>query len=66
MFALTEKSEVLEYFKISEALIEKQSGFMLKKLHSNRGSEYMSNGFEEFLKQMELSINSPLATPPTK
>ena len=42
IYFLKEKSEVFYYFKIFKALVEKQSGFMLKTLRSDRGGEYTS------------------------
>ena len=51
MYFLKEKSEVFGHFKTFKAMIEKQSGFMLKTWRSDRGGEYVSNEFEEFLKE---------------
>ena len=51
VYFLKEKSEVFGHFKTFKAMIEKQSGFMLKTLRSDRGGEYVSNEFEEFLKE---------------
>lgn len=54
---LREKFEAFGYFKTFKALVDKQSGLILKTLHSNRGGEYVSYEFEELL-----GINSPLNT----
>ncbi|XP_077217878.1 uncharacterized protein LOC143852380 [Tasmannia lanceolata] len=49
VYFLKEKSEVFECFKIFRSLVEKQSGFMLETLRSNRDGEYVSHEFENFL-----------------
>lgn len=51
IYFLKEKSEVFGCFKVFKVLVEKQSGFMVKTLCSDRGGEYMSHEFENFLKE---------------
>ena len=50
-FSFSKKSEVLEYFKSFKALVERESGFPLKTLRTNRGDEYVGREFEAFLKE---------------
>ena len=48
VYFLKEKSEVFETFKNFKALVEKQSGYEIKALRSDRGGEYTSNIFKRF------------------
>ena len=45
---LKEKSEVFENFKKFKALVEKESGLMIKAMRSNRGGEFTSNRFQKY------------------
>ena len=51
VYFLEEKSQVFDIFKNFKAYVEKESGFSLKILRSDRGGEYMSEKFESFLKK---------------
>uniref|UniRef100_A0A251SKN6 Putative zinc finger, CCHC-type n=1 Tax=Helianthus annuus TaxID=4232 RepID=A0A251SKN6_HELAN len=50
VYFLKYKSEALSYFKRFKALNEKQSDHLIKTLRSDRGGEYCSNEFQEYLK----------------
>ena len=50
VYFLKEKSEVFANFKKFKALVEKESGFVIKAVRSDRGGEFTSN---EFLKYCE-------------
>ncbi|CAJ2633694.1 unnamed protein product [Trifolium pratense] len=50
VYFLKEKSEVFENFKKFKALVEKESGLVIKAIRSDRGGEFTSN---EFLKYCE-------------
>ncbi|KAJ0566228.1 putative RNA-directed DNA polymerase [Helianthus annuus] len=50
VYFLKYKSEALNYFKRFKALNEKQSDHLIKTLRSDRGGEYCSNAFQEYLK----------------
>lgn len=50
IYFLKEKLEVFGIFKDFKALAEKQSGYSLKALRSNRGGKYMATEFGEYLK----------------
>ena len=39
------KDEAFEYFKEFKAMVEKQSGYVIKTLRSDRGGKYMSREF---------------------
>ena len=47
VYFLKEKSEVFSVFKKFKALVEKQSGYEIKALRSDRGDEFTSNEFNE-------------------
>jgi len=51
IFFLKEKSEVYEFFKSFKALVERESGFPLKTLRTDRGGEYVGGEFKAFLKE---------------
>ena len=51
VFFLKKKSEVYEYYKSFKALVERESGFPLKTLRTDRGGEYVGGEFEAFLKE---------------
>jgi transposase InsO family protein len=58
---LKEKSQVFEVFKKFKVFIEKQSGYCIKSLRSNKGDEFTSNEFKEFCKANR--IRRPLTIP---
>ncbi|KAK8913818.1 hypothetical protein KSP39_PZI024059 [Platanthera zijinensis] len=51
VYFLQEKSEVFGYFQQFKAMVERQSGHKLKALRTDRGGEYLSNEFREYLKK---------------
>jgi len=51
VFFLKEKLKVYEYFKSFKALVERESGFPLKTLRTDRESEYVGCEFKAFLKE---------------
>ncbi|PHT36714.1 hypothetical protein CQW23_24414 [Capsicum baccatum] len=51
VYILKEKSETLDKFKEFKAMVEKQSGYYVKILRSDRGGEYTANLFEDFVKE---------------
>jgi transposase InsO family protein len=48
VYFLKEKSQVFEVFKKLKVFVEKQSGYYIKSLRSDRGGEFTSNEFKEF------------------
>ena len=51
IYFLREKSEAFNKFKEFKALVEKQRGYHLKTLRSDRGGEFTSNEFNDYCKQ---------------
>ena len=60
LFLMKNKSESFERFKEFKAQVENQTGKSIKTLRSDRGGEYLSTEFIEFLKNMALHHNSHL------
>ena len=60
VYLMRHKSETFDKFKEYKALVEKQLGKVIKTLRSDRGGEYLSGEFEDFLK--EEGIVSQLTT----
>ncbi|KAL4341735.1 hypothetical protein GQ457_08G027600 [Hibiscus cannabinus] len=58
---LKQKSEAFGAFKNFKALVEKESGFEIKSLRSDRGGEFTSNEFNDFCKAN--GIHRPLIMP---
>ncbi|CAH0599403.1 unnamed protein product [Chrysodeixis includens] len=50
IYFLKSKDETFEYFKQFKALVENETGKKLKVLRSDRGGEYMSSKFQEYVK----------------
>ncbi|GLU15868.1 hypothetical protein SLE2022_323240 [Rubroshorea leprosula] len=48
VYFLKEKSEVFKCFQNFKALVEKESGFKIQALRSDRGGEFTSKEFQEF------------------
>ena len=63
LFLMKNKSESFEMFKEFIAQLENQTGKSIKTLRSDRGGEYLSTEFIEFLK--EHGITSQLTPPGT-
>ena len=64
VYLLRYKSEVFEKFKEFRTEVEKQTGLSIKTLRSDRGGEYLSTEFLDYLKDNEiLSQWTPPATP---
>ena len=61
VYFLKEKSEVYNIFKKFKALVEKESGYDIKAMRSDRGGEFTSNDFNEFCE--ENGIRRPLTLP---
>ncbi|KAL4301681.1 hypothetical protein GQ457_10G015230 [Hibiscus cannabinus] len=61
VYFLKQKSEAFGAFKNFKALVEKESGFEIKSLRSDRGGEFTSNEFNDFCK--ENGIRRPLIVP---
>lgn len=51
IYFVAEKSETFHQFKIFKALVEKQSGCVIKCLRTDRGGEYNSIEFKEFCRE---------------
>ena len=51
VFFLKEKSEAFNFFKQFKAIAEKQSGYFLKVLRTDRGGEFTSHEFQDFCKE---------------
>ena len=52
---MRQKSDVFAIFKKFQMLVERQSGYLLKVLRSDRGGEYNSNEFKKFCDSIGLS-----------
>ena len=50
VYLLKQKYQEFDVFKSFKAMAEKESDRFIKVLRSDRGGEYMSNGFMEFCK----------------
>ena len=61
VYFLKQKSKVYNVFKKFKALVEKQSGYDIKAMRSDRGGEFTSNEFNEFCE--ENRIRRPLTLP---
>ncbi|KAA0056495.1 copia protein [Cucumis melo var. makuwa] len=61
VYFVKEKSEVFGMFKRFKALVEKESGYYIKALKSERGGEFTSNEFKTFC--AENGICRPLTVP---
>ncbi|KAL4280657.1 hypothetical protein GQ457_03G000810 [Hibiscus cannabinus] len=61
VYFLKQKSEAFGAFKNFKALVEKESGFEIKSLRSDRGGEFTSNEFNDFCKAN--GIRRPLTVP---
>ena len=51
IYLLRHKSETFDAYKMYEAELKKQKGIGVKRLHSDRGGEYLSKEFNDHLKQ---------------
>ena len=52
VYLLYTKDEALDYFKIYKVEVENQLERKIKRLRSDRGSEYFSNIFDEFYEEL--------------
>ncbi|XP_073816655.1 ecdysteroid phosphate phosphatase isoform X1 [Musca autumnalis] len=50
VYFLKRKSDALQVFKRYKSNVEKQTGYVLKTLRSDNGTEYLNNDFQMFLK----------------
>lgn len=57
VYFLKKKSEAFEKFKEFKAFVEKQSGFVLKTLRSDRGGEFTSDEFYDYCKKVAFIDN---------
>ncbi|KAK2994415.1 hypothetical protein RJ640_009642 [Escallonia rubra] len=61
VYFLKQKSEVFSTFKRFKALVEKQSGYQIKAMRSDRGGEFISKEFKAFCEEND--IRRPLTIP---
>ncbi|TYK01114.1 Integrase, catalytic core domain containing protein [Cucumis melo var. makuwa] len=61
VYFVKEKSEVFGMFKRFKALVEKESGYYIKALRSDKGGEFTSNEFKTFC--TENGIRRPMTVP---
>ncbi|KAK2989292.1 hypothetical protein RJ640_027329 [Escallonia rubra] len=61
VYFLKQKSEVFSTFKRFKALVEKQNGYQIKAMRSDRGGEFISKEFNAFCE--ENGIRRPLTIP---
>ena len=54
VYFLRQKSEVFSIFKKFQAMVERQSGYLIKVLRSDRGGEYTSTEFDKFCQDIGL------------
>ena len=67
VYFLKEKSKVFENFKKFKALVEKESGLMIKALRSDCGGEFTSNGFQKHCEDHGIRRHLIMPrSPPTK
>jgi len=57
VYFLKQKSEVFTIFKKFKAVVEKESGRQIKAIQTNRGGEFTSKEFQEFVKRMESDVH---------
>jgi hypothetical protein len=48
------KGEVFQHFLNSKAMVKKEKGVNIKCLRFDRGGEYFSNEFDEYLKEQKI------------
>ena len=63
-YFMKHKAEALDKFKEFKVLAEKESGMTIKALRSDRGGEYMSEEFTDFLKEYGIRAESTAAYSP--
>ena len=61
VYFLKEKLEVFNAFKKFKVLVEKQSGYYIKAMRSDRGGKFTSKEFQDFCENNE--IRRPLTLP---
>ena len=64
VFLLTTKSETFNCFKIWKAKVENQKKTKIKILRSDNGGEYLSEEFQEFLRQYGITHQRTVAGTP--
>ena len=64
IYFLRKKSEALEKFKEFKVAVEKETGLNVKALRADRGREYMSEEFKQFLKECSIRSESTAAYSP--
>ena len=64
VFLIKYKHEVFEKFKYYQNVVEKQTGKSIKQLRSDRGGEYLSTEFQDFLAELGIiHFKTPPYTP---
>ena len=64
IYFLKRKSEVFNCFKDFKAIVEKQSGYMIRTVRSDQGGEYTANDFEAYCTQQGIRHQTtPAYTP---
>ena len=63
-YFLKKKSEALQKFKEFKVAVKKETGMNIKALRSDRGDEYMSEKFKQFLKENGIRSESTAAYSP--
>ena len=63
-YFLRKKSEALEKFKEFKVAVEKETGMSIKALRADRGGEYMSEEFKQYLKECGIRSESTTAYSP--
>ena len=58
VYFMRQKSEVFTIFRKFKSFVEKQSGYFIKKLRSDRGKEYTSKEFDIFFVKMKAWIGN--------
>ena len=54
VYFLRQKSEAFLVFKEFQNMVERQSGWLIKKLRSDQGGEYNSKEFDKFYEDIDL------------
>ena len=64
VYLMKEKKEVFKFFKIWKAMVENQSEKRIKRFRTDRGGEYLSNEYKQFLEQQGIFHEVSMAGTP--
>ena len=64
VYLMKEKKEVFKFFNIWKAMVENQSEKRIKRFRTDRGGEYLSNEYKQFLEQQGIFHEVSMAGTP--